>query len=179
MSYEIEPYAGVGPIRLGMSREEIHALLVEGRQPTQRGSERPGDFFPTLGVFVDYRAPGACEFVEFAKYSPLSPTFQGKSFLDQPFRQVRAWLERYDPDVETDGAGCVSKRLGIALYARAAEKEPDDPVEGVAVFEQGYYDPTRTTPQITSEHEPDSPTPSPASATLEPGATQLPLFDRI
>jgi hypothetical protein len=24
MNYEIESYAGVGPIRLGMSREEVH-----------------------------------------------------------------------------------------------------------------------------------------------------------
>jgi hypothetical protein len=96
MIYGIEPYVGVGPIRLGMTR------------------------------------------VEFA--GPLSPTFQNQTFLGQPYRLARAWFEARDPDLETDGAGLTSKRFGIALYAGSAEKEPDEPVEAIAVFEKGYYD---------------------------------------
>lgn len=139
MTYEIEPYVGVGPIRLGMSREEVHRLILEDREPAMhRGSDKPGDFFPTLGLFVDYRAPGVCEFVEFA--GPLSPTFQEQTFLGQPYRLARAWFEAHDPECETDGAGLTSKRFGMALYAGSAEKEPDEPVEAVALFERGYYE---------------------------------------
>ena len=139
MIYGIEPYVGVGPIRLGMTREEVHTVILEERAPAMhRGREKPGDFFPTLGLFVDYRAPGVCEFVEFA--GPLSPTFQNQTFLGQPYRLARAWFEARDPDLETDGAGLTSKRFGIALYAGSAEKEPDEPVEAIAVFEKGYYD---------------------------------------
>lgn len=139
MSYEIEPYVGVGTIRLGMTREDIRMLnLAERELAMRRGREKPGDYFPTLGLFVDYRAPGACEFVEF--FGPLSPTFQDQSFLGQPYRLVRAWFESHDPNCETDGAGLISKRFGIALYAGSAEKQPDEPVEAVAIFEEGYYD---------------------------------------
>lgn len=141
MIYRIEPYVGVGPIRLGMTREEVQTMIVAPREPAMhRGREKPGDFFPTLGIFVDYRAPGVCEFVEFARDSPCSPTLQGQVFLGQPYRVARAWFEAYDPDLETGGAGLISRQFGIALYASAAEKVPDESVEAVAVFEKGYYD---------------------------------------
>lgn len=179
MIYEIEPYAGVGPIRLGMSREEIHAILEAERKPTQyRGSEKPGDFFPSLGLFVDYRVPGACEFVEFATYGPLSPTFQGQVFLGQPYQLARAWFESNDPDLETNGSGLISKRFGIALYARAAEQELDEPVEGIAIFEMGYYDSDRKAARLDMDAKlPDPPMASKSSLTPERGATQLTLFD--
>jgi len=141
MIYEMEPYVRVGPICLGMTREEIHSTMLEEQKPTMhRGRQTPGDFFPSLGLFVDYRAPGVCAFVEFVLTSPLLPTFQNQAFLGQPYRVARAWFEAADPDLETDGAGLVSKRFGIALYAGSAEKEPDWPVEALAVFEEGYYD---------------------------------------
>jgi hypothetical protein len=139
ISYEIEPYVGVGPIRLGMTREEVRSLIEAERKPAlHRGADKPGNWFPTLGLFVDYRAPGACEFLEFV--GPLSPTFQGQTILGQPYRQARGWFEAADPGCEMDGAGLISKRFGIALYAGSAEKEPDWPVEAVALFERGYYD---------------------------------------
>jgi hypothetical protein len=139
MIYEIEPYVGVGPIRLGMTRQEVHATILEERKPTRRGDEKPGDYFPTLSLFVDYDAPGICVFVEFAWDSPLVPTFQNQVFLGQPYRVARAWFEAADPDIDTDGAGLISRRFGIALYAGSAEKEPDEPVEALSVFVKGYY----------------------------------------
>ena len=141
MTYRIEPYVGVGPIRLGMTREEIQTMLGAPPEPAMhRGSEPPGDYFPSLGLFVDYRAPGVCEFVEVVRDSPCSPTLHGQVFLGQPYRVARAWFETHDPDLETDGTGLISKQFGMALYASSAEKAPDEPVEAVAVFEQGYYD---------------------------------------
>lgn len=137
--YQIEPYVGVGPIRFGMTRQEVQLLIAWDRQPTMhRGGDKPGDYFSPLGLFVDYRAPGVCEFVEFG--GPLVPVLHGQTFLGQPYRLARAWFEANDPDCERDGAGLTSKRFGIALYARSAEKDPDEPVEAVAVFEEGYYD---------------------------------------
>lgn len=141
-TYEIEPYSGVGPIRLGMTRNEVHRVIAaERREAAHRGSDPPGDYFPHLGLFVDYRPPGVCDFVECG--GPLALTFQGMTFLGQPYRTARAWFAARDPDLETDGAGLTSKRFGIALYAPGAEKDPDDPVEGVAIFERGYYDRAR------------------------------------
>lgn len=149
--WKIEPYVSVGPIRLGMAREEIKMLINDARKlTTQRGSQKPGDYFPALGLFVDYRAPGVCEFVELG--GPLSPSFQGQTFLGQPQWQAQAWFAWCDPELETDGASLISRRFGVALYSRAAEKAPDWPVESVAIFERGYYD-RPTQPEIIEYEE--------------------------
>lgn len=125
MIYEIEPYVRVGPIRLGMTRDEVYTTFGEERTPTLHcGGEKPGGFFPALRHFVDYRAPGICEFVEFTRSSLLLPTLQNHAFLGQFYRLARAWFEAADPDLETDGAGLISRRFGIALYAGAQQKTP-------------------------------------------------------
>ena len=153
MIYEIEPYEGIGPIRLGMTREEIHAIFSEedDRKPMMdRGSEKPGDYFPPLGLFVDYRAPGACEFVSmfgppptFFTRGPSSfqgpiflPTFQGRTLLGRPYRQTLAWLKRRDPGTNNKG---ISLRFGIALYNGSVDGHLNR-VEAVSIFTEGYYD---------------------------------------
>ena len=129
MSYEIEPYEGVGPIRLGMTREEVHALILAERKPAlHRGAEKPGDWFPTLGLFVDYRAPGVCEFLEFV--GPLAPTFQGQTFLGQPYRQARGWFEAADPACELEVNGGIDERTAPLAVAEGANVL----VAGTSVF---------------------------------------------
>lgn len=129
MDYEIEPYVGVGPIRFGMTRKEIGAVLSAERQDApKRGTDKPGDYYPTLGLFIDYRFPGVCGFIECG--GPLLFTFQGQAFLGPPYGTARAWLALRDPGLETDGAGLISRHFGIALYAPLAEAEPEEPVEG-------------------------------------------------
>jgi hypothetical protein len=36
--------------------------------------------------------------------------------------------------------GIISRKLGVASMRKAALKSPDDPVEAVSVFVEGYYD---------------------------------------
>jgi hypothetical protein len=145
MEYEIEPYVGVGPIRLGMTKEEIHTIILEERELTKKGGDIPADYFPTLGLFVHYRAPGVCAFVEMfgPPISPYSafqdstffPSFQGKTFLGRPYRQVRGWFKRRDPDI-TEG---ISRRFGIAIYDGIVGGRLNR-VESVSIFEKGYYE---------------------------------------
>ncbi len=139
MAFEIEPYVGVGSVELGMTREEVRtAVGAQARPVANRGSDPPADFFVDLGMRVDYRAPGLCTFVEFG--GPISPTFQEQTLLQRPYEETLAWFEPRDPDLLVDEAGLRSPRFGIALYAPAAQKQPSDPVEGVAIFERGYYE---------------------------------------
>jgi len=152
--YEIEPYEGIGPIRLGMTREEIRAIfLEEDRKPAtmKRGSDKqPADYYPTLGLFVYYRAPGVCEFVQmfgppptFFTRGPSSfqgpiflPTFQGRTLLGRPYRQTLAWLRKRDPATTEDG---LSLHLGMALYNGSVDGHLNR-VESVSIFVKGYYD---------------------------------------
>jgi hypothetical protein len=134
---EIEPYAGVGPIRLGMTQAEIHNLIGPHvtTLKTVRGAttDRVADC-----VFVYYDDAGLAEGIELG--SPEEPTYQGQRLLHRPFVDLRRWLETMDPTLQVDGAGAISRRRGISIYAPAALKDPNDPVETVMIFRRGYYD---------------------------------------
>jgi hypothetical protein len=139
MNYEIESYAGVGPIRFGMSRDEVRKVvigLVEEAARTSSGL--PTDFFKDVGIFVYYKEPGITEAVEFG--GPCSPTFRGQHFLGRQYAEMEQWIKTFDPEVVLKDTGLTSRKFGFGLYAESARKRPELPVEGVIVFEKGYYD---------------------------------------
>jgi hypothetical protein len=144
--WEILPHEGVGPIRFGMSAEQVRTAVGAPVTTFMKTplAELPTDSFDELGLHVYYRRPGLCDFVEF--YGPPGPHIRGMSFLSRPLSEVWEWLQGADPGAEVEpGEGLTSHILGIAIYAPAAVDDPDPIVEGVAIFEQGYYDtPTRS-----------------------------------
>ena len=142
VSYAIMSYVGVGPLRLGMTRADIHRLLGEEatsfrRAPTIIPDEIPQDRYANRGIFIDYSPLGLCRSIEFA--GPAAPSWRGEPLLGRPYREVRALFTVWDPALKEDGAGFTSLELGIGVYAPVAKDHPDDPVEGVIVFEKGYY----------------------------------------
>jgi len=148
MAYDIEPYVGVGPIRFGMTRDEVRAAVGAEvrafRRDTQEGG--PDDLFPTLGFFVYYGALRICAAVEFSRLA--SPTLRGRGFFDRPYTVVRRWLRALDPTLAETLDGLRSYQLGIALSAPSANELSDDELieedevvlESVLAFERGYYE---------------------------------------
>lgn len=138
MSYEIKPHLGVGKITFNMTRAEVRRILDADVKPSKKSSgETPSDFFEELGIFVDYRTPDTCTAVEFA--GPASPTFKGRKLLKEPYRTTSDWIKQLDPDVVLEDAGLKSYKFGFGLYAPSANKNPEFPIEGVIVFDKGYY----------------------------------------
>jgi hypothetical protein len=107
------------------------------RPSLKSSSDIPADFFPLLGIFVDYKPPGICQAIEFA--GPASPTFEGQHLLGRPYADMERWIKSMDPEVVFDGAGLRTRKFGFGLYAPSATKVPESPVKGVIVFENGYY----------------------------------------
>ncbi len=145
MPWEVEPHSGVGPIRFGMTRDEVRQAVGTEVREFRRWKEKvASDYFESLGIFVYYRPPGLCEAVKFARRSIIkgatAPVFATETFLGKPYRTMRQWFEERDPLLVTDGAGLTSRALGMGLYAASAEKSPDEPVESLIVFETGYYE---------------------------------------
>jgi hypothetical protein len=139
MKFDIQPYAGVGPIRFGMLREDVReALRVHAEAVDKTDTGIPSDFFESLGIFVYYRPPECCEAVEL--FEPASPEFDGTYPLGRPYREMEHWMRGLDSDCQRNDAGVRSFKFGFGLYAPSAQKEPDLPVEGVIVFEKGYYE---------------------------------------
>lgn len=71
---------------------------------------------------------------------PAFPTLDGDALLGRPYRELEAKFAARDPSLTRHDAGFISPKFGVAVYAPSAEKEPDDPVEGVTAFAKGYYD---------------------------------------
>lgn len=136
---EIEPYVGVGPVRLGMTVEQVRASVGAEFDTFRKTpmSEMETDAFDSVGFHVHYKLPGVCKSVEVM--TPADPTFKGQKLLGQPFNKILKWFKQFDPAVEPDDAGLVSREFGIALYAPAAKQRPSLPVESVLVFERGHY----------------------------------------
>lgn len=137
---EIEPYQGIAGVQFGMTAEQVRAILGQPIAPLLEPA--PGsataDFFEHLGMEVSYTPSGHCDAIDLAP--PSAPTFQGQSLMGQPFVAVKAWFQTLDPEIAIDETGFTSYHYGLGIYAPFAATEPEEPVEGVILFQAGYYD---------------------------------------
>ena len=136
----IMSYVGAGPIRFGMTAAEVRRVVGTAYSTFKKtaASKMLTDAFHSEGIHVYYKEPGVCEAIEFGK--PSRPTFRGTEMLGKPYDEVRAFLTTLDQEVEEDGAGLIAFSLGLGVYAPSAAKDVKLPVEGVSVFEKGYYE---------------------------------------
>lgn len=140
MKLVLTPYESLGPIRFGMSREEVRAVLAVAVHPFKKTPDATTltDAFEAEGIYVSYDDQGDCEAVEVA--SPAEPVLDGETLLGQPFSQLRDRLKARGDELEVDASGLTDLTSGLGLYAPSAEKAPNDPIEAVIAFRRGYYD---------------------------------------
>lgn len=138
---EIEPYQGVAGVQFGMSREQVRHVLDSSVQVFKKtaADNLDTDAFDELGMHVYYKQPDGCEAIELA--APANPSFRGKALIGQPFNELCDWFRLIDPQIEVDETGLTSFEFGLGLYASFASQSPNDPIEAVIIFQQGYYDP--------------------------------------
>ena len=138
MDWTIRPNVGVGPLRFGMTRQEVRRTI--GAQPTGSAtvprSSSPTDDFLEQGLHIYYDDSDHCMAIEMAM--PATPILEGRPILGEPFCVVRDWLSALDPAIETDDDGLTSKALGSGLYAPAVDKNQNSPVEAVIAFAPGH-----------------------------------------
>ena len=139
MTFEIQPYIQVGNLKLGDSILETRKKVNQkfNQITKSKNTDFPIDYYADLGILIHYKKPGICEAFEFGGIA--KPTFQGKELLHQPFIQIVNWLITLDSSIEIEDDGVTSYKFGIGLYAPFAKGEPDEPIKGVIIFEEGYY----------------------------------------
>jgi hypothetical protein len=141
MELKIESYVGVGPIKFGMTRDQVCQSI--GKQPGQflKGPESviATDDFGDLGFHVYYKAAkeDVCDAIEM--FSPADPIFIEQQFINRPFDEILIWFKNLDPSVEIGDAGLTSYELGVGVYAGAISKNCEAPVQSVIVFGRDYY----------------------------------------
>lgn len=62
--------------------------------------------------------------------------FIGKDLLGLPFENVKDMFSQLDEKLEIDANGFTSYKFGVGIYVPYHEAK----VEGVIVFEKGFYD---------------------------------------
>ncbi len=137
----IHPHIGLGDLRFGMTSSEIRSLVPEQSRPFFKimpATGHPTDAFSGLGLHVYYQPDGRCE--AFELFTPACPMLYGNVLVGAPFATVRDLLTRWDESAARDDVGMISTALGVSIYCPEADEEESMPVEGVLVFEPGYWE---------------------------------------
>ncbi len=123
--FTIVPHHGVGPIRLGMTRSQVHEQFGKPEFVTRDGS-REG----FLGGFmVDFDQEDRVEFIELAKSENFRGVFEGKCLHELPADDAVAVVSRfgtYDETVRDLGYSYIFPDLQLSLW-RGTIADPDQP----------------------------------------------------
>jgi len=135
-SFAISSHVGVGPVRFGMTRQEVRRAFGAPYEPFSRTSgAEPADHFPTIPAFAYYSNEGRLEAVEFAP--DASVTLGELDLAEKAVSAAMELLAEADPQLERDASGCISKGCGVGLWTEAGiEFQP----QSIIVFARGYYD---------------------------------------
>jgi hypothetical protein len=140
MDLVINPYIGIGQIKLGMTQSQIRNTINSEFKSFVRNkySELPHDHFMELGIIIEYKQPGICDSIQ--AFSPTNPIWRGQQLLNTSFSELDRWFLNIDPDRELDNCGLTSYKYGIGIYAPYYEEEANSLPESIIVFTRGYYD---------------------------------------
>jgi hypothetical protein len=146
MDFVIQPYESVGPIRLGMTRDELKQVLG-GRVdliPPWRRQDIPQDYFADYSIRIAYKKAeqnlDVCDAVQLSL--PSSPILFSRPLLkSRSIENMKDWLASMDDNVMLlPSTGIISLKFGVLLanesYASFKHKRPSS----VVVFDKGSYD---------------------------------------
>jgi hypothetical protein len=150
MDYEVIPHVGVGPVRLGMPRDQVRSLMPGPCRPFRKGPDalHETDAFHESGfqVFYGGTAPVA-EYIELSRDSGFRALYCGVDVFATPADELVSRVARdaaFDPDDPELGHAYVFPTLDLSLWRPVTPEEtPDDP-EGrefstIGIGTRGYY----------------------------------------
>jgi len=148
--YTIQPFVGVGPIRLGMPRDEVLRAMPEPSEPFRKTStsRHLTDAFHqnAFQVFYSVERP-TVEFIELSRGSVIRALYEGIDVFATPADEVVAHISRgsefdqSDPEVPYS---YLFRGLQLSLW-RPTVPESDTDTDGryfstIGIGVRGYYD---------------------------------------
>jgi len=144
MKFQIEPGIGVGPVKLGMSKDAVHAALGIPK------SSRDGREGFLDGFFVDFDDAGFVEFIELAKSGDFTALFEGVSLHDLAADEAVQFVSRFDQFSNNNrehGYSFIFPKLQMSLWRGTIPEEDQDEndpdgryFEAIGVAVSGYFD---------------------------------------
>ena len=147
--YEAIPHVGVGPVKLGMTREEVHRVMPGPCESFLKGlnSEHETDAFHDSGFQVFYGGEGpVVEYIELSREAGFRVLYRGVDVFATPADQVVAHVSgdaAFDPTDPELGYAYIVPDLDLSLWRPVLPETPEDP-EGrefstIGVGVAGYY----------------------------------------
>ncbi len=138
MEFTIIPYVGAGKVLFGMTSPQISEALYTEPKRFKKFEDDEINVDDYGWCHVYYKNPGVCQAIEF--FEPAKVLFMGWDIIGNSFKDIKKLFIKHDRETEFDEAGLTSYKYGISIYAPFAQKNPSDSIEGVLVFEKGYYE---------------------------------------
>src|SRR5262249_29981179 len=147
--YEVNPHVGVGPVKLGMTRDEVHRLMPGPNIPFRKSPDdkHETDAFHDAGFQVFYTGDApVVEYIELSAGLGLQAIYDGISVFEKDASEVVAHISRnaaFDPDDWELGYSYVFRALDLSLWRPFLPESPNDP-EGrqfmtIGIGVKGYY----------------------------------------
>ena len=131
-TYLVEPLLGVGPVRLGMSREAARQVMPEPPHTFRKTplSKHDTDAFhrSSFQLFYAGELP-AVEYIELSRSNDFRAVFCGQSVFEMPAEELLAILGRqHRCQIDDPSAPCdvIFPDLQISLWRPYAPDSPDD-----------------------------------------------------
>jgi hypothetical protein len=138
VKFEITSYVGAGCLTFGMTRGSIRKCFDNKFKEFKKtpNSETLTDAFGLCHVY--YKKNDTCEAVEF--FGDADVIFNDEQIIGRAYNEIKDWFDKIDELLDINDAGFTSLKYGIGVFAPFARKEPEEPVESVIIFEEGYFD---------------------------------------
>jgi hypothetical protein len=140
-NYEIISYVGVGELRFGMSRQQVHELLGSPSY-TSQDNFAMYESYDQEDIMVHYTlTEKTCMVIAMGRF--CNPTYQGMPLMYVPWESVPPWLNSIDSNVEEMRIGLIGKDIGINICHDELEDNNGDEIDVVNIvlaFQKGYWE---------------------------------------
>ncbi len=127
----ILPFEGLGDLRFGMLRTDVHSLLGEDFDRVSEGQPADMEVYDSIGLHLDYDKDDKLVFIE--AVPPCNPIYTDIQLLRGTYQAVLTKLAKLGHTAVCDDQAYNFGELGFSLYVPSQ-------LEGVSIYRQGYYD---------------------------------------
>jgi hypothetical protein len=148
--YIVQPFIGIGPVRFGMSRDDVRHAMPEQSQPFRKGTngEHETDAFHQNGFQVFYTgATPTVEYIELSRDSGLRALYRDLDVFTTPVDEVAAFIARdatFDESYWEFPYSYIFRELQLILWRPVVPESDTDPdgryFSTIGIGRRGYVD---------------------------------------
>lgn len=137
--WTILSFEGVGPVRFGMTREEIRQTLNAEVEEFRKSAESPtlSDLFIHHDAVAFYDIDYRLEAMEFGDTADL--TWNGTTLTGRPLKAILENVRGNSNEVEIDFDGVTFHDLGFGVWSPGWLEDDSEMPQAVIAFRRGYY----------------------------------------